>query len=512
MTYADQRTVTFDFSNPSAYGYNKPADGAGTPLAVGGTIVSDGVTITNHITAPNDNAVRYYTPTGTSAGVTTFRLESGGSVSITAGNNNIVGITLSGTNCTYDTNFTSSVQGWNGSVWNGFAKSVDIVREDKTITLSAMTVVYETGEGGGVTAAEPEIYTAISWDGATYTVSDEFKAVANAESTNGGIATNAENGMSVVKFGTASVSVEAVSGSTPKNVTETEYGVFPGWAEWYDVKWDWRNQGDISFGYIVGTGNPAVGMNPEAVTSYDVPTDVWRPAYTFYEADGSKGMPVMGLYYKFTIKKTGLLKIGVWSNKGNRQTFIVDEATKTPIKMRAEGYINGQNYTADNAPSEDLVGKKKFLSTDEIQALHDAAKVDPATGVDSAPYVIGAGNQPFWGNLIAEVEAGKTYWLFQPSSQIGFAGYEFEPLNESEPIKSNVIYYTSSDRQVITPYNSNAFGAVIISNTYENGQGVITFDRNVSSIGKYAFYGCTGLTSITIPSSVISIGESAFYA
>ena len=35
--------------------------------------------------------------------------------------------------------------------------------------------------------------------------------------------------------------------------------------------------------------------------------------------------------------------------------------------------------------------------------------------------------------------------------------------------------------------------------------------NTVTSIGAYAFFGCTGLTSITIPSSVTSIGDSAFY-
>ncbi len=40
---------------------------------------------------------------------------------------------------------------------------------------------------------------------------------------------------------------------------------------------------------------------------------------------------------------------------------------------------------------------------------------------------------------------------------------------------------------------------------------VIPSDGSVTSIGDAAFYGCTGLTSITIPNSVTSIGDAAFY-
>ena len=39
----------------------------------------------------------------------------------------------------------------------------------------------------------------------------------------------------------------------------------------------------------------------------------------------------------------------------------------------------------------------------------------------------------------------------------------------------------------------------------------ITIPNSVTSIGNYAFYGCSSLTSITIPNSVTSIGTSAFY-
>ena len=73
------------------------------------------------------------------------------------------------------------------------------------------------------------------------------------------------------------------------------------------------------------------------------------------------------------------------------------------------------------------------------------------------------------------------------------------------------ILYTSTDGNIITPSSTAAFGtANIVSNTYENGQGVITFDSLVTTIGTSAFSGCTTLSSITIPAGVTSIGGSAF--
>ena len=43
-----------------------------------------------------------------------------------------------------------------------------------------------------------------------------------------------------------------------------------------------------------------------------------------------------------------------------------------------------------------------------------------------------------------------------------------------------------------------------------SGLTSVTIPNSVTSIGEGTFFGCSGLTSVTIPNSVTSIGESAF--
>ncbi len=95
-----------------------------------------------------------------------------------------------------------------------------------------------------------------------------------------------------------------------------------------------------------------------------------------------------------------------------------------------------------------------------------------------------------------------------PTEQPGDGGGD----NTDVEIPDNTIYYTSSDGKIVEPLKRDIYGANIVSNTYENGQGVITFDAAVTSIGNSAFDSITSLTSVKIPNSVTSIGDFAFYS
>ena len=82
------------------------------------------------------------------------------------------------------------------------------------------------------------------------------------------------------------------------------------------------------------------------------------------------------------------------------------------------------------------------------------------------------------------------------------------PLNPSA--ESKLIGYVSTDGQIVKPANPNGFGARILSNTYNNGIGTISFSNAVSAIGDKAFWQCTTLQAITLPNRIRDIEDYAF--
>jgi hypothetical protein len=74
----------------------------------------------------------------------------------------------------------------------------------------------------------------------------------------------------------------------------------------------------------------------------------------------------------------------------------------------------------------------------------------------------------------------------------------------------------TSGNYTLTISGNGAMGTYTSStapwDSYRSNIKTLVIQQGVTSIGDYAFYNCSGLTSVTIPNSVTSIGERAFYS
>ena len=91
----------------------------------------------------------------------------------------------------------------------------------------------------------------------------------------------------------------------------------------------------------------------------------------------------------------------------------------------------------------------------------------------------------------------------------GWCGINFGNYSANPTAYSYNLYINDVEvKDLVIPNSVTSIGNYAFSGC--SGLTSITIPNSVTSIGEYAFSGCSGLTSITIPNSVTSIGEYAF--
>lgn len=236
--------------------------------------------------------------------------------------------------------------------------------------------------------------------------------------------------MSVVKFATTNVEGTHTSGPIAGYIDAETIPLEP------KVDNSWGNlstkalskDGSVApFYYVQGKGNPVniAKVEWELVEESGLYRPFWNNSY--YNPDGTAGLPTNGTYVTLTPKVAGTLKVGAWINKGSRDIYVVKASDAKALALGTEviasGYINGQNN--DEEAGENLQGYPRFQDN-----------IAPKGTEGEAAYVVGAGTQVCWIYLTFEAEANETYYVFNKSTQIGFNGFEFTAKGDDSAIDS----------------------------------------------------------------------------
>ena len=161
------------------------------------------------------------------------------------------------------------------------------------------------------------------------------------------------------------------------------------------------------------------------------------------------------------------------------------------------------------------IGNYAFYNCTSLTSVYCKATTPPSLGDDAFKYwdwdesaqeVVNIGCTIYLPAESVEAYKAAEYWSEYATNIVG---YNFE--TGEEVAISNKFFYTATAK--VEPYKASAFNVAIVSNEWNEttGEGVITFDGELTTIGNYAFNGCTSLTSVTIPDSVTTIGGRTFF-
>ena len=211
----------------------------------------------------------------------------------------------------------------------------------------------------------------------------------------------------------------------------------------------------------------------------------------------------------------GVTSLGKWAFDNSPALSKVSLPT-TLTSIGENAFENCTGLTSITIPnSVTSIGRDAFYGCTGLKAVINFSNLTFIKGLSSDGYIAYYANKVF--NVPNGFIDGDFVWFEYENGMI-LAGYLGDATELTLPADYNGKRVTIIGRDAF--YGCTGFTSIEIPNSvtsigwgafYEcTGLTSITIPNSVTSIGGSTFYGCTGLTSIIIPNSVTFIGKSAF--
>ena len=274
------------------------------------------------------------------------------------------------------------------------------------------------------------------------------------------------------------------------------------------------------FGYIFGTNSYTGGVaTAQRYYGDSTSSDTYS---TYYIPSSLKSVTITGgnILYAAFYNCTGLTSVTIGGNvtsigdytfygcSGLTSVTIVNKVTS----IGGSSFSGCTNLTSISIPdSVTSIGEGSFKGCNNLTSMtlpFIGASVTAHSGYDEVfGYIFGYttrdySSQSVSGATFQYYGNSKYYHYYIPSS--------IKSVTITGGIISNCAFCNCSGLTSVTiPGSVTSIGSSAFSGC--TNLTSISIPDSVTSIGSYAFSGCTGLTSITIPNSVTNIGHNAFY-
>ena len=262
-----------------------------------------------------------------------------------------------------------------------------------------------------------------------------------------------------------------------------------------------------------------------ATVTYPSPSDYNEAWYGYTKPTGALTIPSSVTYNGTTYNVTSIDEYTFYECGG--LTSVTVPTTVTEIGIRAFYYC--YYLTAVNIPDGiTTINNYCFYSCDRLTSITIPSSVtsikagafSDCTGVTSITIpngVTSIGSNAFYNvqNINYNGSATGSPWGALAVNGLKIINYDF---SETTP-SGQTLYYKINGSNVTVTYPCAA-GSGLYWSGFSEPTGALTIPSsvsyngttyNVTAIDEYAFYGCGGLTSVTVPTTVTEIGIRAFY-